>query len=425
MRSRMSPRDEGLYYLLLTIFLYLPSCVHSSPKRGRFRSGLWRGGEAAPAPVEYRSAVPGGLLKAAWRAGYTPCAKLVSLPALDYAGAVSESALRRDGEGRSPMDPLRVTGSVGRGVTSLRLCGRWVFVRAGRQGQPCAPDWMKYLPPGRGRLRPKGTEETCPGERRGNLPPWIGGVTAPMPVGPFAPESKTGVPKIAERGAPGRPHRLLKHRRPGAPRPPSTPAAQPGRKPRERGSLPVIVRNGSRRARGRANIPGKSWTETSSRMSDAADTAVNRSPNRPVRKGDHVFLVDGSSYIFRAYHALPPLTRKSDGLPIGAVAGFCNMLWRLIRDLVRGREADASGRRVRLLRHHLPQRHVRPVQGAASRAAGGSATAVPADPRGGARLRHSLRGAEGLRGRRHHRHLCPRRRARRARRPPSSPPTRT
>ena len=39
----------------------------------------------------------------------------VSLPALDYAGAVSESALRRDGEGRSPMDPLRVTGSVGRG----------------------------------------------------------------------------------------------------------------------------------------------------------------------------------------------------------------------------------------------------------------------------------------------------------------------
>ena len=53
--------------MLLTIFLYLPSCVHSSPKRGRFRSGLWRGGEAAPAPVEYQSAVPGGLLKAAER----------------------------------------------------------------------------------------------------------------------------------------------------------------------------------------------------------------------------------------------------------------------------------------------------------------------------------------------------------------------
>jgi len=44
-------------------------------------------------------------------------------------------------------------------------------------------------------------------------------------------------------------------------------------------------------------------------------------------KGNHLHLIDGSAYIFRAYHALPPLTRKSDGLPIGAVAGFCNMLW--------------------------------------------------------------------------------------------------
>ena len=45
-------------------------------------------------------------------------------------------------------------------------------------------------------------------------------------------------------------------------------------------------------------------------------------------KGDHLHLIDGSAFIFRAYHALPPLTRKSDGLPIGAVAGFCNMLLR-------------------------------------------------------------------------------------------------
>jgi DNA polymerase-1 len=58
--------------------------------------------------------------------------------------------------------------------------------------------------------------------------------------------------------------------------------------------------------------------------------------SRPVRSGDHVFLVDGSGYIFRAYHALPPLTRKSDGLPVGAVAGFCNMLWKLLRDSVGG-----------------------------------------------------------------------------------------
>jgi DNA polymerase I len=54
---------------------------------------------------------------------------------------------------------------------------------------------------------------------------------------------------------------------------------------------------------------------------------------RPPHKGDHVFLVDGSSYIFRAYHALPPLTRKSDGLQLNAVYGFCNMLWKLLRDM--------------------------------------------------------------------------------------------
>lgn len=51
-----------------------------------------------------------------------------------------------------------------------------------------------------------------------------------------------------------------------------------------------------------------------------------------MQKNDHLFLVDGSSYIFRAYHALPPLTRKKDGLPVGAVAGFCNMLWKLLCD---------------------------------------------------------------------------------------------
>ncbi|MGR3660427.1 MAG: DNA polymerase I [Paracoccaceae bacterium] len=49
-------------------------------------------------------------------------------------------------------------------------------------------------------------------------------------------------------------------------------------------------------------------------------------------KGCHLHLIDGSAFIFRAYHALPPLTRKSDGLPIGAVAGFCNMLFKVIED---------------------------------------------------------------------------------------------
>jgi len=52
----------------------------------------------------------------------------------------------------------------------------------------------------------------------------------------------------------------------------------------------------------------------------------------------HICLVDGSTYIFRAYHALPPLTRKSDGFPVGAISGFCNMLDKLVRE-----EKDKKG----------------------------------------------------------------------------------
>ena len=51
-----------------------------------------------------------------------------------------------------------------------------------------------------------------------------------------------------------------------------------------------------------------------------------------INKNDHFYLIDGSGYIFRAYYALPPLTRKSDGLPVGAVSGFCNMLFKLLED---------------------------------------------------------------------------------------------
>ncbi|HET7023171.1 MAG TPA: DNA polymerase I [Xanthobacteraceae bacterium] len=66
----------------------------------------------------------------------------------------------------------------------------------------------------------------------------------------------------------------------------------------------------------------------------AAASARSAAPvARAPKKGDHVFLVDGSSYIFRAYHALPPLNRKSDGLQVNAVLGFCNMLWKLMRDM--------------------------------------------------------------------------------------------
>src|SRR5258708_3124767 len=68
-----------------------------------------------------------------------------------------------------------------------------------------------------------------------------------------------------------------------------------------------------------------------SKGADQAQSAA--SVARAPQKGDHVFLVDGSSYIFRAYHALPPLNRKSDGLQVNAVLGFCNMLWKLLRDM--------------------------------------------------------------------------------------------
>ena len=51
-----------------------------------------------------------------------------------------------------------------------------------------------------------------------------------------------------------------------------------------------------------------------------------------INKTDHFYLIDGSGYIFRAYYALPPLTRKSDGLPTGAVSGFCSMLFKLLED---------------------------------------------------------------------------------------------
>jgi DNA polymerase-1 len=63
------------------------------------------------------------------------------------------------------------------------------------------------------------------------------------------------------------------------------------------------------------------------------EKSARTSSSPGIKKGDHVFLVDGSSYIFRAYHALPPLNRKSDGLQLNAVFGFCNMLWKLLRDM--------------------------------------------------------------------------------------------
>jgi len=74
--------------------------------------------------------------------------------------------------------------------------------------------------------------------------------------------------------------------------------------------------------------PQKAVTKPATPVPTAAPAAA-----KGARRGDHIFLVDGSSYIFRAYHALPPLNRKSDGLQVNAVLGFCNMLWKLLRDM--------------------------------------------------------------------------------------------
>src|SRR5437870_7658936 len=76
----------------------------------------------------------------------------------------------------------------------------------------------------------------------------------------------------------------------------------------------------------------KSAPEAAAKPAPAAK-APAKAPAKNPGKGDHVFLVDGSGYIFRAYHALPPLNRRSDGLQVNAVLGFCNMLWKLLREM--------------------------------------------------------------------------------------------
>ena len=73
-------------------------------------------------------------------------------------------------------------------------------------------------------------------------------------------------------------------------------------------------------------------SETKSKAKKATTSTVPAGEPTPIAKGSHVYLVDGSGYIFRAFHALPPLTRPSDGLPVGAVHGFCAMLWKLLRE---------------------------------------------------------------------------------------------
>ena len=142
------------------------------------------------------------------------------------------------------------------------------------------------------------------------------------------------------------------------------------------------------------------------KRADSAKTAAPAVQARPPKKGDHVFLVDGSSYIFRAYHALPPLHRKSDGLQVNAVLGFCNMLWKLLRDMKPEERpthlAVVFDKSERTFRNEMyseykanrtePPDDLRPQFGL--------------HPRSGTRLRPALPGADRLRGRRPDCDLC-------------------
>src|SRR5918911_461714 len=81
------------------------------------------------------------------------------------------------------------------------------------------------------------------------------------------------------------------------------------------------------------SAPAKAAAPEKPKAEAGAPAKPTAKPSSNAMAGKHVFLVDGSSYIFRAYHALPPLNRKSDGLQVNAVLGYCNMLWKLLREM--------------------------------------------------------------------------------------------
>ena len=144
-------------------------------------------------------------------------------------------------------------------------------------------------------------------------------------------------------------------------------------------------------------------------------------PSRPVGPGDHVFLVDGSSFVFRAYFQSmnqdPKYNYRSDGLPTGAIRLFATKIYQFIQDGAVGIMPTHLAIVFDKAEADVPQRDLPRIQGDAPRGAGRSEAAVPADARGGQGLRPDP-GREGrLRGRRHHRHLCRGGARRRRRRP--------
>ncbi len=141
--------------------------------------------------------------------------------------------------------------------------------------------------------------------------------------------------------------------------------------------------------------------KSAAKKSPAVDPAIAAG----LKKNDHVFLVDGSGYIFRAYHAIRFAPHTPDGVHVNAVYGFCAMLWKLLAEIKDPRPThlavifDKSEKTFRTEMYKEYKAH-RPA------AAGRPDPAISADPRSGARLRYPLPRTGRLRGRRPDRDLC-------------------
>ncbi len=105
--------------------------------------------------------------------------------------------------------------------------------------------------------------------------------------------------------------------------------------------------------------------KSAAKKSPAVDPAIAAG----LKKDDHVFLVDGSGYIFRAYHAIRFAPHTPDGVHVNAVYGFCAMLWKLLGG-DQGSAADPSRRHLRQVGEDVPHRDVQGIQGAPPAAAG-------------------------------------------------------
>jgi hypothetical protein len=162
----------------------------------------------------------------------------------------------------------------------------------------------------------------------------------------------------------------------------------------------VCLRRHRRRARPSAGLSGNGRRELR-RMpllrpplcaeAGSARALTASATHRPVKKGDHLYLIDGSGYLFRAYHALPPLSRKSDGL---AHQRGLRLFQHAVEAAGRhesGRQAHPSGGDLRRGQEDVPQRHLPALQGQPPRAARRSHSAIPAGARSDARLRRFLR----------------------------------